>query len=134
VVRKSTWLPNGAAGRRRGPHGDREPGADHDYMAREYPTGPAVTPLGDLLTAVLCVVGAVLVLVVSLAMAGGALVLGALLLVIVVMLVFLGGGGFLVQRGVRRWAWRRSHIERTGGVYLRPWQRTPDAYRGGWSR
>ena len=134
MARKSTWLPGDSGASRRRLSGDREPGADHDYMAREYLTGPSVTPLGEVFSAAALFAGAIATVLFFLAVSDGRIVTGALLVTIGTMLVFVAGGVFVLQRGIRRWRWRMTHIERTGGVYLKPWQRTPDAYRGGSAR
>ncbi len=128
MVSKSRWLPPGVGGRG-DRSGAREPGAEHDHMSREYLEGPAATPLGDVCGGILLVAGAVLVVVIPLGLIDG-LNLGALIVMIAAALVFLGGAVFAIRRGLRRWRWRRLNVDRTGGVYLRPWQRTPSAYRG----
>jgi FtsH-binding integral membrane protein len=40
-------------------------------------------------------------------------------------LVLLGVAIYSLQRGIRRWVWRRGHIAETGGRYLRAWETYP---------
>ena len=37
----------------------------------------------------------------------------------------IAGTVYTTQRGIRRWRWRRANVHLTGGVYLRPWEKTP---------
>ena len=39
----------------------------------------------------------------------------------------IGGTVYTTQRGIRPWRWRLANTDLTGGVYLRPWEKTPSA-------
>ena len=41
----------------------------------------------------------------------------------------IAGAVYTTQRGIRRWRWRLANVHLTGGVYLRPWEKTPRSTR-----
>ena len=106
MVRKSKWLPN-----------NFEPGASHDHR-RIGPYGGGPTPVDDLITSgMFFIAGCVII--------GIALIPGDLWGFVLFALAFFGGTVYTAVRGIRRWQWRIANVRQTGGVYLRPWQRTP---------
>ena len=102
------------------PH-NPEPGAKQDNMGH-FGFGPGVTPFEDLSTSVFFILGAggmgFFALLPEL-QGNGAWIfwLGSL--------GFVAGAVYTTQRGIRRWRWRLANIDLTGGIYLRPWQKTP---------
>jgi len=112
MARKSDWLPG---------QSQQEPGADRDRLSFGY-IGPGVTPLQDIITGVLLVLGAAIVALVACVLMPS-LNLGASIVAGSAILILLCGAGYTLQRGGRKWAWRKSHTSETGGRYLRPWER-----------
>lgn len=100
-----------------------EPGAKHDHLAH-FGFGPGVTPVDDLSTAAICIAGVV-----------GTAIFASLpemqgwgsWLIWSFSLMMAGGAAYTAQRGIRRWRWRRANVDLTGGVYVRPWEKTPSA-------
>lgn len=103
-----------------------EPGARHDHLSR-FGFGPGVTPVDDLTTSGFFIAGAI-----------GMGIFGALpelqgqgaWMFWLGALGFLAGTVYTTQRGIRRWRWRLANVHQTGGVYLRPWEKTPSGAAG----
>jgi VIT1/CCC1 family predicted Fe2+/Mn2+ transporter len=118
MARKSNWLPG---------QSQQEPGADRDRYSFGY-VGPGVTPLQDITTGVLLFLGAAVIAVLIFGLTPN-LNLGASIVAGVAILMLLAGAAYTLQRGGRKWAWRKSHTSQTGGRYLRPWERNPPRQR-----
>jgi hypothetical protein len=114
MARKSNWLPGESL---------QEPGAKTDRYSSGY-IGPGVTPLQDVTTGVLLFVGACVIAMVVFWVIPQ-LTLGASIVAGAAILIMLAGATYTLQRGGRRWAWRKKHVAQTGGRYLRPWERNP---------
>jgi hypothetical protein len=113
VTRKSNWLPGAD---------QREPGPEHDLTSYNQVYPGRTRPIVDVISGVVSVVLAAALAIFIFGFVPN-LNLVAVLIVGVGMLVFLGVGVFYLQRGGRRWAWRKRHIADTGGRYLRPWEK-----------
>jgi hypothetical protein len=125
MARKNTWLPG---------HGDLgndrssdEPGYASDRTDAAYWGGASRTPIGDIVTAAALIVAGLVVGYWAFAIEGP-LNLGAFLVVTIAILVFAAVAAWRLQRGIRRWRWRRRNVALTGGQYVRAWQRTPTSY------
>jgi VIT1/CCC1 family predicted Fe2+/Mn2+ transporter len=118
MARKSNWLP-GASG--------KEPGANRDRYSFGY-IGPGATPLQDITTGVFLVVGGAVIAILVFGLTPN-LNLGASIVAGAAILILLVGAVYTLQRGGRKWAWRKSHTAQTGGRYLRPWERNPPRER-----
>ncbi len=103
---------------------DPEPGASRDNNYRGGPT-PLTRPLDAVIVGIAGIVAAFVVLIVGFASAGPHINAGAVTVLAVGAFAFLASGVGVLQFGVRRWVWRKRNIARTGGVYLKPWERTP---------
>ena len=112
MARKSTWLPGGAR---------REPGARWDPQAG--PDGLPKSPLAAVGWAAFIIAMTMGLIVFSLSIPGP-MSIGGLIAMAVGSLVFLALAAFLLVYGIRRWRWRRRNTHLTGGIYVRPWQRT----------
>lgn len=103
-----------------------EPGAKHDNLSH-FGFGPGVTPVEDLTTSVFFIAGSAYAGYMALSNPG---VPGwATALVWFCSLMFVAGTVYTTQRGIRRWRWRLANVHLTGGVYLRPWEKTPRSTR-----
>lgn len=108
-----------------------EPGARHDHLAH-FGVGPGVTPVEDLTSSVFFVG---LLIWLSIRMLGALPDIPAdsmvwfLIVTVLCQLMLIAGTVYTTQRGIRRWRWRLANVHLTGGVYLRPWQKTPAALR-----
>jgi len=146
--RKSSWLPeNAPTPKDRRPVSD-EPGSKYerrydrrsgwwalvDLLNAAWPgdgvhsgvAAPPRSPLGYLANAALALVFAAALVAMPFVM-GAADVMVLLVLVLLAAVVLVLAAAWNVSVGIRRWRWRASHVELTGGTYLKPWQRTPPA-------
>jgi hypothetical protein len=110
---------------------DPEPGASRDGAARGGPT-PLTRPLDAVIAGTAGIVAAIVVPLWGFASAGSRINAGAATIYVVGALVFLAAGVGVLQLGIRRWLWRKRNVARTGGVYLKPWERTPSPETRDW--
>ena len=109
------------------PEKNTEPGAHQDHMAH-FGVGPGVTPLDDLTSGVMCS-GLLIFLIIMMGKGLTEVPAGNLAWFLIILgvcqLMLIAGVAYFTQRGVRRWRWRIANVDKTGGVYLRMWQKTP---------
>lgn len=113
MPRKNQWLPGQ----------NNEPGYKTDF--RSYNIGQVKTPLGYIIVAATLIVCVVILDTFILGMPN--LNGPAITIVVIADLVLLGLALFNAVRGTRRWIWRKKNVNLTGGVYLRPWERSGGA-------
>ena len=102
-----------------------EPGANQDHLSR-FGFGPGVTPIDDLTTSAFFIAGAVgmgIFAALPELQGNGSWVFW------LCSFGFVAGAVYTTQRAIRRWRWRLANVDLTGGVYLRPWEKTPPTTR-----
>ena len=109
----------------RQPHPSGELGRKYDHLSSAG-EGPGQTPLEDVIPGILLVVFAVFMIPLAIVLAFSTI--AAFIAVLALGIVFLALGIWLIRRGSKRWAWRKTNIHLTGGRYLNPWEKTPDSY------
>jgi len=113
MSRKSKWLPGQP----------EEPGATTDNLSFGY-VGPGQTPVQDITTGVIFLIGTSILIPLCLSVSGGKLNLGATLVTVFVSLALFLGAVYTLQRGIRRWVWRKKNASNTGSRYVKPWERS----------
>ena len=122
MTKKSTWLPGQDS-----VYGDDEPSLKSNRNGGVRWGNWAGTPLGDFMFAGVIVVG-VIVLAVWLFTRTDPLPSGGVLVFLGLIALALVAALLRFVRSIRRINWRKEHIDLTGGMYVRAWQRTPEQY------
>jgi type IV secretory pathway VirB2 component (pilin) len=110
---------------------DPEPGASRDNAARGT-VSPLTRPLDAVIGGSAGIVVAVVVLVAGFAIIGSRINVPVVVILVVGALAFAASGAWTLAFGIRRWLWRKRNIARTGGVYLKPWERSPSPENRDW--
>ena len=104
-----------------------EPGRTYDHLSSAG-EGPGQTPLEDVIPGIVLTVLSLFMLPTAFLLLAPDPPIAVVAVFVPLGVVFLGLGLWLIQRGSKRWAWRKANVHLTGGRYLKPWEKTPDSY------